>query len=85
MWKAPRMSKMIQVRNVPDRLHRELKQRANKRGQTLTDYVQSILERELSRPPCDELFAEIARTEPVPLGRPVADLLREERARREAS
>jgi len=78
------MSKMIQVRNVPDRLHRELKRRAAKRGQTLTDYVQSLLELEVSRPPVDELVEDIARAAPVRLDRPVADLLREERADRDA-
>jgi plasmid stability protein len=78
------MSKMIQVRNVPDRLHRELKRRAARRGQTLTDYVQSLLEHEVSRPPLDELSEEIARTPPVRLGRPVADLLRDERDDRNA-
>jgi hypothetical protein len=44
------MSKMIQVRNVPDRLHRELVRRARARGETLTQYVQRILEREIARP-----------------------------------
>jgi plasmid stability protein len=38
------MAKMIQVRNVPDRLHRELVRRARLRGQTLTDYIQEILD-----------------------------------------
>ena len=37
---------MIQVRNVPDALHGELMRRARARGQTLTDYIQQILERE---------------------------------------
>ena len=44
------MVKMIQVRNVSDRLHRELVRRARMQGQTLTDYVEQILERELARP-----------------------------------
>lgn len=39
---------MIQVRNVPDRLHRALLKRAQRRGQTLTDYIQDLLEREVS-------------------------------------
>ena len=51
MRAAPRMPKMIQVRSVPDRLHRELVRRARKRGRTVTSYIQEILEREVSRPP----------------------------------
>jgi plasmid stability protein len=33
------MSKMIQLRNVPDELHRKLKARAAANGQTLSDYL----------------------------------------------
>jgi plasmid stability protein len=79
------MSKMIQVRNVPERLHRELTRRAKARGQTLTDYIQEVLEREVGRPPAVEVFDRIERRRPVKLGRPAADLIREERAAREAS
>jgi hypothetical protein len=39
------MSKMIQIRNVPDDLHRELKQRAALAGMSMSDYIK----RELSR------------------------------------
>ena len=74
------MSKMIQVRNVPERLHRDLVRRARARGQTLTDYVEEILEREVARPPADEVFERIARRARVRLDRPAADLIRQERA-----
>jgi hypothetical protein len=79
------MSKMIQVRNVPDRLHRELMRRARARNQTLTDYIQEVLEREVARPPAAEVFERVARRSPVRLGRPAAELIREERSAREAS
>lgn len=39
------MSKMIQIRNVPDELHRELKMRAAVAGMSMSDYIK----RELSR------------------------------------
>ncbi|MEO9037224.1 MAG: hypothetical protein ABI442_17115 [Gemmatimonadaceae bacterium] len=70
---------MIQVRNVPDRLHRELLRRANQSHLTLTEYVERVLEREVSRPPVAEILERIASREPVDLGRPAADLLRAER------
>lgn len=79
------MSKMIQVRNVPDRLHRELVRRAKARKQTLTDYIQEILEREVRRPSAEEVFERIAHRPPVRLGRAAAELIREERSRREVS
>lgn len=77
------MPKMIQVRNVPDRLHAELMRRAKARGQTLTDYVEEILEREVARPPAAEVFARIARRRPVRLDTPAAEIIRRERAQRE--
>ena len=74
---------MIQVRNVPERLHRELKRRAKLRGQTLTDYVQAILEREVAKPDRRDVLARILRSEPIDLGGMTgADLIHE--ARREA-
>jgi len=33
------MSKMIQLRHVPDALHRKLKARAAKKGMSLSDYL----------------------------------------------
>jgi hypothetical protein len=73
------MSKMIQVRHVPDRLHRALVRRARARGVTLTQYVQAVLEREVSRPEPKEIFERIRSREPVRLKTPAAALLREER------
>jgi plasmid stability protein len=74
---------MIQVRNVPDRLHRELAKRAKRRGVTLTRYIQDILEREVARPPADEVFERIEASPGIQLGRSAAELIREERADRE--
>ncbi len=79
------MSKMIQVRNVPDRLHRELVRRAKARGQALTDYIQDLLELEVARPPAAEVFDRIEARTPVKLRRDAADLIREERPGRHAS
>lgn len=70
---------MIQVRNVPDRLHKELKRRAALRKQTLTDYVQDVLEQEVARPPAEEVFARIRADEPIDIGRPAAEIIREAR------
>ena len=74
---------MLQVRDIPDDLHRELVRRAKRRGQTLTDYVQGILEREVARPPAEEVFERIRRLPRVDIGRPAAELIREEREERD--
>ena len=74
---------MIQVRNVPDALHKELMRRARARGQTLTAFIQGILEREVARPDREEVFERIRRRDPVDLGVPAATLIREGRRERE--
>ena len=79
------MTKMIQVRDVPDSLHRELTRRAKRAGLALTDYVQHILEREIERPPWAEVLERISARTPVDLGASAAELLRAERAGRKAS
>ncbi len=76
------MSIMIQVRNVPDALHAELVRRADARGETLTAYIQGILEREVSRPPRDELARRLLALDPVELDRPIAEYVREDRDER---
>ena len=74
------MSKMIQVRNVPDRLHRELKSRAKRRGQSLTSYIEEVLELEVSRPDPEDIFARIEARGPLVKGKvDVAALIRAER------
>jgi len=76
---------MIQVRNVPDALHHELVRRAGRRGLTLTDYVQRILEREVARPTPEEVYERVASRAPVELEGRVAEVLREEREGRAGS
>ncbi len=53
------MSKMIQVRNVPDDVHRRLKTRAAAAGLSLSDYVKRDLESAASQPTIDEIDARI--------------------------
>jgi antitoxin FitA len=79
------MSKMIQVRDVPDRLHRELVRRAKRRQQTLTDFIQAILEREVSRPLPEDVFERIEGFPQVRLRGPASALIAEERRGRNSS
>jgi hypothetical protein len=74
------MPKMIQVRDVPSRLHRELVRRAKRRGQTLTDYIEEVLEREVARPEAEEVFERVRSRTPVDLGESAAEILRSERS-----
>jgi plasmid stability protein len=76
---AYHMSKMIQIRNVPDALHRKLKSRAAESGRTLSDYLLAELERLAARPTRDEMLARIHGRRRLTLKTPAAVVIREER------
>lgn len=73
---------MIQIRNVPEDLHRKLKARAAHAGMTLSDYLLADIRRLAARPTRDELFRRIKSREPVELSESAADAVRAERDRR---
>ena len=73
--------KMIQVRNVPDELHRALKARAAMEGRTLSDYILAELPRLADRPSRDQVLARVRARTPVG-GPPAADIIHAERERR---
>lgn len=52
------MSKMIQIRNVPDQLHRELKLRAAAAGMSLSDFIKRELGSRSRRRTVREIAAE---------------------------
>ncbi len=76
------MSKMIQMRNVPETLHRKLKTRAAEAGMTLSDYLIVEAKKLAERPTPEEMRKRLAALPPVKLDVSVADLIREERDRR---
>lgn len=59
------MSKMIQIRNVPDDLHRRLKVRAAQEGMTLSDYLLSEIELVAKKPTMKEWLEKVGSREPV--------------------
>jgi plasmid stability protein len=76
------MSKMIQLRNVPDGLHRKLKARAAMAGMSLSDYLLAEVRRSAERPTLEELRDKLRQREPVNLPIPAARVIRDERAAR---
>jgi plasmid stability protein len=70
---------MVQIRNVPDSLHRKLKGRAAHAGQTLSDYLLVELERVAARPTREEMLARIHGRRRVTLKTPAAVVIRAER------
>jgi plasmid stability protein len=53
------MGRMIQIRNVPDDVHRTLKARAAAEGMSLSDYIKRDLVRAAERPTFAELDARV--------------------------
>ncbi|HEY1632000.1 MAG TPA: toxin-antitoxin system HicB family antitoxin [Rhizomicrobium sp.] len=76
------MSKMIQLRNVPDELHRKLKARAATEGLSLSDYLTREARKLAERPTNEEIRQRLAALPPVHLKVSPTKILREERDRR---
>lgn len=53
------MGRMIQIRNVPDDVHRTLKARAAAEGMSLSDYIKRDLVHAATRPTFEELDARV--------------------------
>jgi plasmid stability protein len=73
------MSKMIQLRNVPDALHRQLKARAAIEGLTLSDLLLREARRLAERPTAEELRMRLRARAPLDLKVSPTRILREER------
>jgi plasmid stability protein len=75
------MTVMIQIRNVPDDLHRELKSRAALAGMSLSDYLLSEVRLVAERPTLDALRARLASRPATTPSTSPADAVRAERDR----
>lgn len=70
-----RMS-MIQIRNVPDSVHRELKARAARAGMTLSDYLMEVIRKAAERPEPGVLLQRLRERAPVYVAEPPAEAVR---------
>jgi antitoxin FitA len=73
---------MIQVRDVPDRVHGTLKSRAAREGMSLSDFIRRELERAAERPTMQEWLECTGQAKPVPARRTAAQVIRELRDER---
>ena len=73
------MPKMIQLRNVPDALHRKLKSRAALEGLSLSEYLIAEVRRSAERPTLGELRERLAQRRPVTPDVPPTEAVRAER------
>jgi antitoxin FitA len=68
---------MIQVRDVPDRIHSTLKARAAHEGMSLSDFIKKELERVAERPTMREWLDRTQQASRIPKKRSAAQIIRE--------
>ena len=73
------MAATIQVRNVPEDVHRKLKARAAQAGMSLSAYALAELQSGLEQPTIAELIQRLKTREPVSVRPRPADIIRERR------
>ena len=73
------MSKMIQVRDVPEQVHSTLKARAAREGMSLSDFIKRELERTVERPTMREWLERTQQAKTISTKRSAARIVRESR------
>jgi plasmid stability protein len=71
------MSKMIQIRDVPEQVHSTLKARAAREGMSLSDFIKKELARTAERPTMREWLERAQQAKPIPAKRSAAQIVRE--------
>ncbi|HLJ50764.1 MAG TPA: hypothetical protein VKU01_32355 [Bryobacteraceae bacterium] len=71
------MSKMIQIRDVPEQVHKTLKVRAVREGMSLSDFIKRELAHIAERPSMQEWLDNTQRTRRIRGNRSAAEIIRE--------
>lgn len=77
------MGRMLQIRNVPENIHRKLKARAAEEGMSLSNYALRELRKSAERLTNKEIMERLAALPPINLGMSSAQAVREGREERE--
>ena len=59
------MPVMIQIRNVPEDVHRKLKARAAAAGMSMSDYILRDLKKHAEEPTMEEWIANLRKLKPI--------------------
>jgi hypothetical protein len=73
----------LQIKNLPEDMHKELRRRAAEEGISLRDYVIGLIRRDLVKPSKKEWFKKLDELPRTVLDRPVAEYIREDREERD--
>jgi plasmid stability protein len=71
------MSKMIQIRDVPEHVHGTLKARAAREGMSLSDFIKKELENSAMRPSMSEWLERTRQLKKIPSKQSSAQIIRE--------
>ena len=74
---AENMPKMVQIRDVPDQVHRTLKSRAAQEGMSLSDFIKRELARTAERPSMHEWLELTAQAKPIRSKQSASQVIRE--------
>jgi plasmid stability protein len=75
------MNKHIQIREIPEKVHRTLKARAAEEGLSMSDYLKRLIESDLRRPRWGEIKAKMTKLAPLDLPETAVKMIRRERDR----
>ena len=73
------MATMIQIRNVPDKIHRQVKARASLAGMSMSEFILQELQRVVERPSRDELLDRLSKLRGLEVEPSPSELIRRER------
>jgi plasmid stability protein len=73
------MTTMIQIRNVPEAIHRQIKARASLSGMSMSEFILQELKRVIERPSREEVLDRLAKLPGMELEPSPAELIRSER------
>lgn len=76
------MGRMVQIRNVPESIHRRLKARAAEAGLSLSDYLLREIRKAAERPTAEEILERLSQRDSFRPRTSPAKALRQERDRR---
>jgi hypothetical protein len=77
------MGVMVQIRDVPENVHRRLKSHAALAGMSLSEYLLRKASEMAEKPSMEEWLARLKEREPVNLAVDVVDIIREMREERD--
>jgi len=73
---------MVQIRNMPDAIHRTVKARAAQEGMSLSDYLIREIRKSAERPTMAEMMERLSKLPPIITSKSSAEIVREGREER---